>query len=120
SLSRTASSFSPSRYTRHAYFIFSLRGPLPPGHASRGPLRPAPLREVRAPIREFRNAAGEKTPLRLLTRQRERALVRVARIGGPSEPAAEVRARGVREPILAKIPVAENPIDHPEAGGGAI
>src|SRR5207237_7834190 len=69
---------------------------------------------------EFAETPLEKSPLRLLTRELERALVRRACVRGPTEPAAEIRARRVRETIVQQVPARENPVDDVQAGRGSV
>src|SRR5436305_14817729 len=62
----------------------------------------------------------QEPPLRLLARERERALERRARVGRSSEPPAQLGAGGVREAIVAKFASTEDRVDEREACGRAV
>ena len=64
-------------------------------------------------------AALEKPPLRLLPREGEGALVGRAGVVVPSEPAAEIGARGMGEVIVRQIAAREDRIDQREPGSRA-
>src|SRR6185503_2173937 len=80
----------------------------PEGAAEAGPYRDL-LR------RQLRETPLDEPPFGLLTSERQRALEGGARLRRPSEPAAQFRARRVRQPVVAQLAARENAVDDCQA-----